>query len=59
MATETKVIALRNFSGAKGMILKGEIIGITEPYISDWVASGLCAIYIEPKKGTFKNMKTK
>ena len=62
----TKLIALRNFSGPKTMILRGEIIEVSEPYVSDWTYAGLCAYYssrelpkIEPEKATFKNMKKK
>ena len=40
-----KLIALRNFSGPKDMILKGDIIEGVEPYVSDWTISGLCAFY--------------
>ena len=57
-----KLIALRNFSGPKGMILTGDVIEVSEPYYTDYTTSGLCAFHSEreyPKEGTFKNMKTK
>lgn len=66
MAENTKLIALRNFSGPKNMILRGDIIEVSEPYVTDWTVSGLCAYYterqmpkVEPDPHTFKNMKTK
>jgi len=62
----TKLIALRNFSGPKTMILRGDVIEVNEPYVSDWTEAGLCAYYterampvVEPDKATFKNMKKK
>lgn len=55
----SKVKALRNFSGPKGMVLRGEIIEISEPYISDWIAAGLIEVVFEPDPNTFKTMKTK
>jgi len=58
-----KLIALRNFSGPKSMILTGDIIEIGEPYVSDWTYMGICAYYTErePAKQPegFKTMKTK
>lgn len=64
MAENTKLIALRNFSGPKNMILRGDIIEVSEPYVTDWTVAGLCAFYtvrempkVEPD--SFKNMKTK
>ena len=58
-----KLIALRNFSGPKVMILRGDIIEVNEPYVSDWTRAGLCAFYSEreqPKEPEgFKTMKTK
>lgn len=60
-----KVIALRNFSGAKGMVLRGEIIELSEPYVTDLTIAGLVAVYVEaeppkaPEKESFKTMKTK
>ena len=59
-----KLIALRNFSGPKTMVLRGEVIEVNEPYVSDWTEAGLCAYYTErvmPKveEAGFKNMKTK
>lgn len=62
---DQKLIALRNFSGPKDMILKGDIIEGVEPYVSDWTVAGLCAFYTVrelPKpaeEATFKTMKTK
>jgi hypothetical protein len=63
----TKLIALRNFSGTKDMILKGQIIEVNEPYVSNWTYLGFCAYYtdrelpkaVEAEKATFKNMKKK
>jgi len=59
----TKLIALRNFSGPKTMILRGEIIEVSEPYVSDWTYAGLCAYYtgrVMPVEiPGFKTMKTK
>lgn len=59
----TKLIALRNFSGPKTMILRGEIIEVSEPYVSDWTYAGLCAYYTDRIMPVeipgFKTMKTK
>jgi hypothetical protein len=55
----SKSKALRNFSGPKGMILKGDIIEVSELYVSDWTSLGLIEPVIEPDPNTFKTMKTK
>ena len=36
--------AVRNFAGPSGMVLRGEVIEVNEPYFTEWCTSGL----IEP-----------
>ena len=57
----SKVKALRNFSGPKSMILRGMIIEVSEPYVSDWTAAGLIEVVpeIPVEEAGYKTMKTK
>jgi len=51
-----KLIAIRNFSGQRGMVLRGDKIEVSEPYFSEYITTGLCIAYITEENPTFKNM---